>query len=604
MKKLLFFFFAFQAFVAAQYYSERSAEESFERSDLYFNSYYLNTFGLENFKSIGVGMIDDPFLNSYLNPALLPNFKGRSTIFYLDFRGDRSTEEVVESYFPPYIMRSNPYFVPRHNRKWISITRAEPEPTFSFGALLNPLDEITDRFYLGATYQLIRREEKFYTTPYWIYYRGYEYDSFGNKAESAAVPVKDRYSAKDEMISDAHLFSVFAGYSITPELSVGLSFNGVDHNREGGFLNSGSDEYGNTDKSIWENRQEQNKIQDYSHTDFSAGIMYKFSGKFAAGIKAGMLNGTADQSYNSFNYYMYKQNLPSPNVNWYDNYSLSTTNQNWKHEGRYNYVGFNFIFTPSEGKKITGYFRVTDGKEDNSNSSAILDTSRYASHWIYTYNNVTNTGDYNGFSFAKDLRYGYGKRREINREAMISFTARLNPGSEVIVGLYINSRSADIKNTEPVKVHRYSEYHSRHTGSYNYRYDRIVELEEIKELVWKHSSDFYTLQVPVILNFDINDYFGLTVGVNRILRNWEITEETIAYFTSRRRNEDGTVAEEIDFAERYKPADEKISENETDLFVKFKAIVSPEFSINLMVDPELKNMVRVSQWWLGFEARF
>ncbi|HES59957.1 MAG TPA: hypothetical protein ENO18_05940, partial [Caldithrix sp.] len=57
----------------AQYYGERVTEKSFESSDLFFNSYYLNTFGIYNFRNVATGLFDDPFLRLHLNPALLPN---------------------------------------------------------------------------------------------------------------------------------------------------------------------------------------------------------------------------------------------------------------------------------------------------------------------------------------------------------------------------------------------------------------------------------------------------------------------------------------------------------------------------------------------------
>ncbi|MEW6194947.1 MAG: hypothetical protein AB1521_07325 [Bacteroidota bacterium] len=602
MKKLIFLLFVFHSFVIAQYYNERTTEQSFEQSDLYFNSHYLNTFGMKNFKAVSVGLIDDPFLNVYLNPAIMPDFKDKSTIFYLDFRGDRTEEEVVNNYVMPYY--ADYIWRPIYDRRWITITRAEPEPTFSFGVLMNPIKDVIENFYVGATYQMLRREEGFYSSPYLIYSTSYLYDSFGNRAEGLAdVPIVDRYSAKDEMTTEAHLLSFFTGYKIDDNLSAGLYINTVSHSREGGYLNSNKDDYGNIDNNLWENRNGRDKEQDYSHTDFSAGVMYNFTEKFKAGLKFGVLNGLAEQKLISTDYYKHEYNNTSYD-NWSNSYSNSFNQQKWKHDGSSTYLGLNFTYKPDERKTINGYYRYSNGDEDIKNSSVIDDTSNYVSHWESMYNNIQDIHDYNGKSSVKDSRSGTGSRIEDNYEAMINFTSQLTSWGKISAGFYVNKRSYEINTTEPVTVYQYSEYHSKSTGNYNYEYNNLIILEEAKRLEWNYTSDYWTIQIPVVLDFTINQYFGVTLGINRMLKNWNIDEETIAFFSYRKRNENGVINQELDFAERYSPADEKYTENETDIFVKFNADINSEFRINLLVDPELENLFRISQWWLSFEAHF
>lgn len=602
MKKLILILSVFASLIHAQYYDERTTEQSFEKSDLYFSSHYLNTFGMKNFKNVSVGMVDDPFLNVYLNPALLPDFKESSTIFYLDFRGDRTEEEVVNNYVMPYY--ADMMWRPIYDRRWITITRAEPEPTFSFGVLMNPIKDVVENFYVGATYQMLRREEGFYSSPFGIYHTSYMYDSFGNRAEGLAdVPIVDRYSGKDEMTTEAHLLSFFTGYKINDNISAGLYINTVSHSREGGYLNANNDEYGNIDNSFWENRNERDKEQDYSHTDFSAGVMFNLTEKFKAGLKIGFLNGIAEQKLLSADYYKYEYNNPAYD-NWSNSYSNSFNRQTWEHDGTNKYFSLNFIFKPSEGKTINGYYRYTNGEEEIINSSVINDTSNYISHWENTYNEIQDKYDYNGQSKVSDNRNGTGNRFEDNHEAMINFAAELTPWSKLTAGFYVNTKSYEINTTEPVTSYQYSEYHSKSTGNNNNEYNNLIILEEVKRLEWNYYSEYWTIQIPVILDFTINEYFGITLGINRMVKNWNIDEETIAYFTYRKRNENGVVKQESNFAERYSPADEKYTENDTDLFVKFNANVNSEFSINLLVDPELENLFRISQWWLSFEARF
>ena len=67
MKKLFFILLILVPAVKAQYYGERTTDQNFEESSLYFQSHYLNPFGIESFKSVSPGLIDNPFLNLY-NP--------------------------------------------------------------------------------------------------------------------------------------------------------------------------------------------------------------------------------------------------------------------------------------------------------------------------------------------------------------------------------------------------------------------------------------------------------------------------------------------------------------------------------------------------------
>ncbi|MCH7487331.1 MAG: hypothetical protein IIC04_10130, partial [Proteobacteria bacterium] len=88
--KLLILMLILPFTLSAQYYGERVTEKSFERSNVYFKSNFLNTFGLFRFKNVAPGLIEDPFLDLHLNPANLPEFQNKTALIYLDFRGDRS----------------------------------------------------------------------------------------------------------------------------------------------------------------------------------------------------------------------------------------------------------------------------------------------------------------------------------------------------------------------------------------------------------------------------------------------------------------------------------------------------------------------------------
>jgi len=188
----------------AQYFGERTTEQSFENSSLHFNSHYLNPFGIANFKNVTPGLIDNAFLNLYINPANVPDLNENEFLFYLEFRGDRTEPLIMENYVTPYYFMSDAMFYrPYRDPRWFTLTRSEPEPILSAGVITYPLKGIVDNLFIGGTYQLIHKEEKFYTMPYWIYYPNYYYDALGVRAEGLSnIPIQDRYSGKDEMINE------------------------------------------------------------------------------------------------------------------------------------------------------------------------------------------------------------------------------------------------------------------------------------------------------------------------------------------------------------------------------------------------------------------
>jgi hypothetical protein len=552
-----------------------------------------------NFQKVAPGLFDNDFLNLIVNPANLPDLDS-TTLLYIDFRGDRTEAPIVQNYVYPAYYSSviyRPYVDPR----WLSVTRSEPEPIFSLGILTNPLAEITNRFFVGGTYQLIHKEEKFYNIPYSIYYPNYYYDALGIKAENqSSIPIIDRYSGKDEMQTEAHLYSAFAGYKFTDQLEAGLSFEGVVHKRNGADLNANSDEYSTTNKNDWANSQSQEKIQKYHHADWGAGINYLITPNFKLGFSAGILNGKADQDYSSGNSYLYKYNTPDVSNEWSYNFSNSSSIQNWNHNGNTKYFGFNFTQTKMN-KQISAYYKHSKGDIDLVSSSTIDDTSFYTSRYYSNYD--TAFYNYNGYSFAHDHRTGNGKRSENKNEAMINFKWNLTETYTIYLGAYFNSTSSQIQSNEPVNVVRQSEYTYDNTKHTQYNYHSFYSLSEDKNLIWNYNSDFWTFQIPIVLQFKVSDYINILLGINRILNNWDITDQTLAVFNKREKNDNGEISIETNFGERYTQPEKKITEDFTKVFSSFDFSISKAFKIRLILDPEFEGQFRVAQWWLGVETR-
>lgn len=601
MKKIILIILLISSISFPQYYSERSTEQSFEQSELYFTSHFLNTFGLKNFKKVSVGLLDDPFLNVYLNPATRIDFGEDNFLFYLDFRGDRTEAEVMGYAYPFWGGLRTAYF-PGPDIRWIGTTRTEPEPIFSLGIITNPLKGITDNFFVGGTYQLLYREEKFYKNPYWIFYPRFGYDTFGGArlGLDASIPMEDRYYGADQMINSGHLLTLFTSYEVDDKLNAGLFFNAVTHSREGDFSNLNRDEYRSSNLSHWESSITNSRTQNYNHWDLALGVSYQLTEQFNAGVKAGYLKGKADQNnlHEIFDYS--KRDSSSVNKDWFNHYAKSSTNQNWNQDGNTKYFSLNFQNKVDDSKVFGGYYRYSQNNTDFLNTSNILDTSRYSSKWVF--NNDTSWNRHEGISTAFDARTGRGTRVKAAHEMMLSFHWKVSKRNTLYSGIYLSSSKLEIDGNEPVTAKRMSSYSStNNTGNQPYNYFR--DLVEDKNLVWRYVSSEWSLQIPILFHFQITDTWGAMIGVNRYFYSWKITDQTVAYFKHRRENNDGVIIEERNFAERYTQPITRLTENYTDVIVSFDANITKKLNVKMTIDPEFDPILRFAQWWLSFNAR-
>ncbi|MGD9489515.1 MAG: hypothetical protein AB7W47_15965 [Calditrichaceae bacterium] len=591
----------FPAVVLAQYWGERANEKSFEQSSLYFNSYYLNTFGIYQFRDVAVGLIDDPFLNMHLNPARFKSDTLANTLMYMDFRGDRKVIEATQYY--PYPLYYDDYYYRNYiiDPRWYTTTRSEPEPVFSFGMITFPAGK---NLYIGGSYQLIYKKEPYYQVPTWIYNTRYGYDAFGEKVDTGTeIPVVDRYAGEDEMLTTAHMISGSIGYRLSEAIRLGINVNSVAHDRDGLYLNVNSDEYSTSGGSDWYNAYSTDRDQEYSHIDINGGLLYQLSPKVNIGIKAGILDGNVKQSLNRtdsshYNYdYTYDDRTDFSN-----SFSSGITSQNWEHDGqsKYGNISLNYEMTPGNHLKI--YYQHENKDIDLTNSSVINDTSFYASSYSWDTTRVTNLY----WSSVKDIRDATGKNDITINRGMFSFSLKASPKSTVSFGFYFSNTESRTNTVEPVSVIRDSE--SKYYYTYNELFTPdtshyIYYVEEDKRLTWKYESSLKTMQIPVVLNYMIAENWNLMLGVNRILNSWEIKEETIAYFNLRKKNENGITGEETNFIERYREPTKNYTENETDFMAGLNVKVSPKFTINILVDPESEPDWRISQWWLSFSAK-
>ncbi|GAB4373917.1 MAG: hypothetical protein Kow0042_18130 [Calditrichia bacterium] len=595
MKGTILILLVLPCFLLGQYWGERVTEKSFENSELYFTSYYLNTYGVLRFREVVVGLIDDPFLNLHLNPALAPRLQ-TNYLVYVDFRGDRTEVPVLRYYriMPTYYRGPEIYPPISIDPRWYQQTRREPEPVLSLGILTYPFANRWKNLFVGATYQVIHKNEPYYSPPSWIYYPFYGYDAFGARLSEGSIPIEERYSGEDEMAIRGHLFSAFFGIQPLSKILLGFSLNAVSHTRDGSYLNLQNDEYGQSDRWEWSHRNERARGQEYDHTDVAGGFVYNFTPDFHAGLKLGYLSGKADQDYSSSNFHFYQYNFPEVSANWSYSRSLSHTRQKWEHDGHNWYGGIHLSHNIDPQKFVQLSYRYTKKQIDLVNATSIEDTSFYSGRWDWD----TTYIRYQNNASLDDQRSGSGDREEFRHEGLLNLRWKLTGKSILNAGIYYVRKQSRINSLESVVSDRRSHYHTE--GYHNYDHER--QWYEKKVLDWRYDLREWSIRIPLLLTVDFNPSFSWMIGINRILNSWEIEDVTTAYFQIRKRVEDGEVKSEMNFGERYREPVRKLTEDYTDLITQFRVNVSPQFGIELLLDPELEENFRVAQWWLSFRA--
>ena len=107
----------------------------------------------------------------------------------------------------------------------------------------------------------------------------------------------------------------------------------------------------------------------------------------------------------------------------------------------------------------------------------------------------------------------------------------------------------------------------------------------------------------MLVKFRFGQHWGMMLGINRIYNDWNITDQTTAYFKKRQRTEGSTIKTESNFGERYTQPADRVSEKLTKVFMSFDASITSSFNARLTIDPEFEPIFRVAQWWLSFELK-
>lgn len=583
----------------SQYWGERVLEKSFEQMDFFFMPNYLNPYGLSNLSATTPGLIDDPLLNLIVNPANLYSDSSRKTYFYLDFRNSQIKQNRNYGYYPYPAYRSSYSVDMIYFPNYFIQTRKALEPVFSTALLTRPLRSLKGLF-LGFSYQLIFQNEGYYSVPQDIYRSNIGYDYAGNRvAETSNIPIADRYKGADDMRQTGHFLSLFSGYEISPRLQLGFRFNRTDFKRDGSY---GS-------QNFWENTSSYNytsvwydmrwRDQSYDHWDAAGGLNFKAADRTKIGVQAGYLWANADQSYSQEDSSIYKYGQINVGSQWSYYHKQGASDQDWAHDGKTYYGGFNLHHQIDPTKTLVFYYSYHRQNVDITLNSNLKDSSYSNYHYEWEKDYYFSEWDY----ALQDVRTGTGERINKSHRFMGALQWEIERNKKLHIGLNVEFLKRRINTEEQVVLDRHSR--SKYNSSYdpNDR-DYFDATKENKNLLWEFKADVINFQIPIIFTWKISDAVEILLGLNRKMTNWDIDDMTLAIFKYRETTSDTVTTRKTNFGERYTEPSERRSDVQTTMLGGITIAPSKFFNVRLLAVPNFTNTyqgttLKEFQWWIG-----
>ncbi len=578
--------------VLAQYWGERVLEKSFEQAEFFFLPNYLLPYGLGTFRTAAPGLIDEPLLNVAVNPAYLSEVELTRPYVYLDFRNTLIVEEQAgfpwTGPYPDYGV--TPITVPY---PWFYVqTRRVAEPVVSAALMARPFGR---RLSLGLTYQALLQDQPYYAIPQDIYRAQLGADYAGNRtARPEDIPIVDTYKGTDQMHEEGHFLTLLGAYRLFQGISLGAKVNRSTFDRDGalGSQNAWNGWPGDY-QSLWRSQEE--RTQNYGHWEVAGGVSFEVNKKVALGTHVGYLWGEATQwlarGDSSFWHYA-RQSDSSLYV------EGGATTHDWQHRGQTVYGALTFRAQLTPAHRVTGYYLYLSQRVDLTSRSATRDSSfsTYFSQWDSDW----YWGQWE--SALRDVRTGSGNSpRKVHRLA-IGVQWQLEPQMRLHLGVTFEDQHRSVATDEAVIA-------SRHTGYQNLGnklppasyYQRT---EEGKTLYWDFNVRERVLHIPVVFTWQAAKPVELLLGLDRSMKQWDITDVTTAIFDFREITQDSLTTRRTRFGERYTEPREKQNEVQTTFLTGVTFKPSAHLAAHLLGVPHYASSpagmtLHEVQWWLA-----
>ena len=590
---ILLILFVFPFLARAQYYdNDQVLEKQFESSGIYFQRFYLNTFGLNHFSKVAPGFFDDPFTRLKLNPALGMNDTCRSYQFYFDYRSNRN-QEVPQSFIRPMPLvggKDRVADIVRPDPRWYRITIQEPEPVLSAGLRYR----ISPTYHFTAAYQLIYKEEPFYREPLYYYNLSPFYDAFNQSmvGQNVTLPVFSFQRQTDQTVTRAHFFAFYLAHKIDSSLSVGIGTDFVTHNRNADYLYLNKQTFS---QSTYNSTSTDRHLK-YHHSDFFVGLNWRAAPKWRLGIQAGMLSGKVLQRETVLDstYYSYDQGFSR-----YHHLEISHFN----HKGNRIYSTLSLQYSPDQKKKIVAFVNYAHLQNDLNNTSHLQDRNKY-------FYSAQNGLEYHLSDNTSTLFNGRSDEGDLNEHLVESmFSVKINETERTVMrlGFYYSYLNGQKQVTEPVLIDAYSfsknEGDSPDEGHYSNQNTR--RHREDKTLFWKYRYTRQSIQMPVYWWHKVNNNLAVFAIINKLWTAWRIKQTTDARYKEWYDLYDGQETVKKDFSKHYEWTPNRNKTDDTaDFALGFEVNLVKNILLRYLINPDFENEMRISQWWLSIYATF
>ncbi len=548
-------------------------EKQFVESPLFFHSWYLNPYEADGFRKVTAGLLDDPFLKVYLNPADMPEFSLKNHRIYLDIRGWRynlSGQPVTAEAggtVGPVKKPSATVSLPLPGQ---ADYLASHTPYISLGYLARPFRGKFSGWSLGFTYQLVRSED---AVP-------------GTKISGLMMNTGDDPVIMNKNLG--HFAGAFLACRLTSRLQAGLSLSGAYYRQE-----RTDDQYYRSSTEAGAMALQDYRLdygQDYRHLDAAAGLRYRLLPAWTAGVKLGYLQGRVRQT-NLLDYDRIMKSISTIPAGWTRTDGTQHDRREWERPGKFLYALFRTGYAFATNSTIGGFFSTGLRRMDVNNRTA-AGTRTFSTEEKDAFGTLRSS---EGRQQELLNAAGSGTREEWFRQGMLHFSQQMASFATIKAGLSYRGESVRLNSTEAVSSSIEGNTVTVAGDTTREYFSRI----ENKSDRWDFESDATELMIPFYLEMRLQKFWQVYLGVNHILRETTIHQTDESRILYREINNNGQVTTEQNIYEiTVAPVDKSVT-RETVLLAGTEIMLSENLRLNVLLSPRFKDIFHIQFWRMG-----
>lgn len=536
MKKTIITIFILIAFWATAYsqYTFQPLQKSFENTAFFGQPMNIIPGYYGNLGTSFMGVIDDPFLNLALNPALLPD---KPHYIYTAFQ----TTPTISTNYGPVIAYFNtvaPYYNNGDNQWHIA------QPSFTTAYLGRPFNN--SKVFIGLAYQGLYFNDDYYSVPDNTYLPETDFTALD---ATGVLPTDNA----DKMIQNGHFFTVWAGYEFNGA-SVGLKINRSLFNRTGrsqhaygyGCCYLAALDYAPIIDPYF-NDGTRSRSQNYSHWDVSVGLNKTISENFSAGLSLGLIVSEAGQGFNRNIGNLYYSPITITNLNFFNSQNSSVT-QGWKQDGNTWYGSLYGSYKFNKNSTLTFSYRMSQFSNDLSIES--LNTGKFLrknSRPTYP-DTATVTLVRTGHSLL--THEGGGRMKDTDHRLSLIMNMDFGKKFKTFFGIQFSYLKRGYDTSERVSVSKFWSSKSTYAPS-GFVDSTQTQRDIIKDLKWNFDGYFRTFRFPVMLKIQVTHWLNFDMGASPVFIKHHYSAPVINDFQIRKIVVNGDIIIRRDFTTKF-----------------------------------------------------